>query len=245
MSEISQNYTDEILLKIPKFRNCIRLRRHQDPAPSVSARRSSPGTWTGSSLLSWKYKKVFYKDEKKTEDRSVWIFLCLLNKGSIFLIGELLYNRVSQNELFSVKHSMTVGKRKLEWCRVPKYIYIFLKFCSSHERAIVKNIFADFRKFYYSTQHFLRIYVIFHILTQPKNPRFFFYNFQRHSYNICAPSVSAHAHNAMFVIWVWVLLSRIVDEIENRHPIVHICFISSDWRCSVIRVHVWLKKMHI
>ena len=94
-------------------------------------------------------------------------------------------------------------------------IFVF-KFCSSPERAIVKNLFADFRKFI--TEHFLWIYIIFNILTQPKNPRifFFFYNFQRHSYNICAGSVSAHAHNAIFVIWVWAFLARIVDEIENN-----------------------------
>ena len=27
--------------------------------------------------------------------------------------------------------------------------------------------------------------------------------FQRQSYNICAPSVSAHAHNATFIIWIF------------------------------------------
>ena len=57
-------------------------------------------------------------------------------------------------------------------------IFVF-EFCSSPDSAIVKNLSADFWKFYYTT--ILWIYIIFHILTQPKIHEKKYYNFQRHS----------------------------------------------------------------
>ena len=51
-----------------------------------------------------------------------------------------------------------------------KNMFVFkFKFCSSPERAIVKNLSLIFGNFI--TQHFLWIYIIFHILTPPNNPR--------------------------------------------------------------------------
>ena len=61
--------------------------------------------------------------------------------------------------------------------RVRKYIRFFILFIPRSSNC--KNLFADFRKFI--SQHFLLIYIIFHILTQPRNSRFIFNKFQRHS----------------------------------------------------------------
>ena len=76
-----------------------------------------------------------------------------------------VYIRVFQNAPFSVKHSMTRGKRKLEWRRVRKYIHFLILFIpwSSNCKKPFSQIFGNF-----ITQHFLWIYIIFHILTQPK-----------------------------------------------------------------------------
>ena len=116
-----------------------------------------------------------------------------------------LYSRVSQNAHFSVKHSMTGGKRKLEWRRVRKYIRFLILFIPW------ASIFADFRKFYYTT--FL---MNLHHFDTPKNPRIFFKiifssipNTLRSTEKICA-----WAH-CIFWFWFWALLARIVDEIEN------------------------------
>ena len=43
----------------------------------------------------------------------------------------------------------------------------FFKFCSSPERAIVENLFADFRKYYYTT-FLMNLHIFFHILNKQK-----------------------------------------------------------------------------
>ena len=101
--------------------------------------------------------------------KAKWMFVLLQRKPMNY---HNMYIRVSKNALFSVKHSMTGGKKKLEWRRVRKYIRFLILFSqrSSDCKKPFSRIFGNF-----IAQHFLWIYIIFHILTQPKNPLFFFF----------------------------------------------------------------------
>ena len=87
-------------------------------------------------------------------------------------------------------------------------------FYSSPDPAIVKNLFLDFRIFHYTS--FFWIYIIFHILTQTKNPRKKHYKFQRHSlFTALNQKKSVHAHNVFFYFGFWASPERRVDEIKN------------------------------
>ena len=141
---------------------------------------------------------------------------------------------------------MTGGKRKLEWRRARKYIRFFLILFIPRV-SNCKNLFADSR-FYYTT--FLKnLHHFPYFDPTKKSAIIFFYNFQRHSYNICASSVTAHAHNAIFVILVWALLARIVDEIENSksksfynyltHHLPAITEFSFFWDTLLYNVHIF------
>ena len=112
-----------------------------------------------------------------TPPPEAWYMNYMKSRKSIFVAGKYLerkesyiqsnmFIRASKRIAFSVKNSMTEGKRKLEWHRVRKYICFLILFIPGP--GIVKiPFFRIFRNFV--TQHFLCIYIIFHILTQPKN----------------------------------------------------------------------------
>ena len=81
--------------------------------------------------------------------------------------SEYIYFRVAQKTSGS-KTPWQKAKDSLSDVEFEKIF--FEKVCSSPDPVIVKKTFAQIFG-NYITQHFLWIYIIFHILTQPKNHR--------------------------------------------------------------------------
>ena len=95
---------------------------------------------------------------------------------------------------------MTEGKRKLEWRRVRKYIYVF-KFCSSPDPAIVKKPFHGFWKFYYKT--FLMNLDNFSYFDPIKNMQKKCYEFQRHSLLTALHEKNLRMHTMYLLVLVF------------------------------------------
>ena len=112
----------------------------------------------------------------KSEDCDTSIFSSFMR---LFLWnGEFdMYIRVAQNAPFSVRHSMTGGKRKLKWRRVRKYICFLILFIP--RSCNCKKPFRGFSEIYYTT-FFMNLHN-FPYFDPTKKSAIFFYNFQRHS----------------------------------------------------------------
>ena len=119
-----------------------------------------------------------------------------------------MYIRVSQNAPFSVKHSMTGGKRKLEWRRVRKYIRFLILFIPRASNC--KNPFRGFSEILLHNISYE--FTSFSIFWPKQKIRKFFLMIP---YWLRSIKKSAHAHNVFFGFGFWALLARIVDEIEN------------------------------
>ena len=150
----------------------------------------------------------------------------------ILLISRYMYLRVSQKKICDSGQMM--GEVIIKWI----YFY-YIRFRQLFERAMLKNqnqkmhcahaqIFSTERSQLgmplkimrkknsrifgnFITQHFLWIYITFHILTQPKKfAKFFFTIFSGIIHWLRPWKKSAHAHNVFFDFGFWALLARIV-----------------------------------
>ena len=113
----------------------------------------------------------------------LYVYLFLSKNHRVFF-------RVSQNALFSVKYSMTGGKRKLEWRRVRKYIRFLILFSQRS---------SDFRKFYCTT-FLVNLHNFSYFDPTIKSVMFFFTIFSGIIHWLRPWKKSAHAQNAFLVL---------------------------------------------
>ena len=148
------------------------------------------GLWPDSPLylltlfVFWKWSTVVTKNNESLNFKPCLYHVCRL------------YNRVSQNSPFSVKLSMTGGKRKLEWRRVRKnirFLILFIPRASNYK----KNPFRGFSEIFI-IQHFLMNLHNFLYLDRTKK---FIKKNSAAFLNDCGPwKKSAHAHNLFLVL---------------------------------------------
>ena len=125
-----------------------------------------------------------------------------------------MYNyRVSQNAPFSVKHSRTGGKRKLEWLRVRKYIRFLILFSPRANNC--KKPFRGFSEIHY-TAFLMNLHHFSYFDPTKKSAIFFVIIFRGIPYWLRYMKKNLRVRTMYFFgFGFWALLAPIFDEIEN------------------------------